>query len=576
MTLNKRLFLYFFGTFFLLTVAITFFQYQREKEFRTEQLDQLLTTYNNTIYKYVNEKDSSGMVLNNIIRFFPDSTLRVTIIDLNGVVKFDNSVSPGQELENHLDRPEIMEANEKTIGKSIRHSSTTNSNYYYYAHKHHNLYVRTALPYNLSMSNTLKANTMFLYFMAAVLFVAFVVLFFITRSFTGSIDRLRLFTKKVENGEGVDENISFPKDELGELSRNIVQLYRNMAKAKNDVNLEREKLSKHILISQEGLGFFSADKNEILTNRYFIQYASVLAETQFNSSEKIFELKEFVEINDFIAESLQHENLTRKRIVIEKNGRVFSIRCIVFQDNTFEISINDISTQEHENELKRQLTQNISHELKTPVSSIMGYMESILETPNIAPDRQRFFIERSFIQAQRLSSLLQDISMLNKIDESKQLFDREECDLAKTIEDVLNDVQLQIEERQFSITTQFNKPLLLNGNRSLLYSIFRNLMDNALSYAGEKINVEINCYREDDYFYYFSFSDNGIGIPEEHMSRIFDRFYRIDKGRTRKLGGTGLGLAIVKNAVVFHGGNISAKISPHGGLSFVFSLQKNK
>lgn len=574
MTLNKRLFLYFFGTFFLLTVAITFFQYQREKDFRTEQLDQLLTTYNNTIYKYVNEKDSSGSVLNNIIRFFPDSTLRVTIVDLNGVVKFDNSILAGQVVENHLDRPEIVEASKKTIGKAIRHSSTTNTNYYYLAHKHHKFYVRTALPYNLSMSNTLRANTMFLYFMATVLLVAFVVLFLITRSFTGSIDRLRLFTDKVEKGEGVDENISFPKDELGELSRNIVQLYRNMAKAKNDVNLEREKLSKHILISQEGLGFFSADKKEILTNRYFIQYASVLAESQFNSSDKIFELNEFSEINDFIAESLQHENLTRKRIVIEKNGRVFSIRCIVFQDNTFEISINDISTQEHENELKRQLTQNISHELKTPVSSIMGYMESILETPNIAPDRQRFFIERSFIQAQRLSSLLQDISMLNKIDESKQLFDREECDLAKTIEDVLNDVQLQIEEREFSIVTHFKEPLLLQGNRSLLYSIFRNLMDNALSYAGQKITIEINCYREDDYFYYFSFSDNGIGIPEEHMSRIFDRFYRIDKGRTRKLGGTGLGLAIVKNAVLFHGGNISAKLSSKGGLSFVFSLQK--
>lgn len=576
MTLNKRLFLYFFGTFFLLTVAITFFQYQREKDFRTEQLDQLLTTYNNTIYKYVNEKDSSGSVLNNIIRFFPDSTLRVTIIDLKGEVKFDNTVHHGQEFENHLDRPEIIEANAKTIGKAIRHSSTTNTNYYYLAHKHHNFFVRTALPYNLSMSNTLKANTLFLYFMATVLLVAFIVLFLITRSFTRSIDRLRMFTKKVENGDGVEENISFPDDELGELSRNIVQLYRNMAQAKNDVNLEREKLSKHILISQEGLGFFSADKKEILTNRYFIQYASLLAETQFNSSDKIFELGDFAEINEFIAESFQHENLTRKRIIIEKNGRVFSIRCIVYQDNTFEISINDISTQEHENELKRQLTQNISHELKTPVSSIMGYMESILETPNIAPERQRFFIERSFIQAQRLSALLQDISMLNKIDESKQLFEREKCDVSKTIEDVINDVQLQIEEREFSIHTHFQRPLMMNGNRSLLYSIFRNLMDNALSYAGQKITIDINCYREDEYFYYFSFSDNGIGIPEEHMSRIFDRFYRIDKGRTRKLGGTGLGLAIVKNAVLFHGGNISAKISPNGGLSFVFSLKKNK
>ncbi len=574
MTLNKRLFLYFFGTFFLLTAAITFFQYQREKNFRIEQLDQLLSTYNNTIYKYLQESENSILSLEKIIEFFPDSTLRVTLIDLNGNVIYENSVKAGTVIENHAHRPEIVEAAQNKIGKAIRLSTTTDINYYYLAHKHEKFYVRTALPYNLNLSNMLKANTMFLYFIVFVLLIAVVVLFFITKSFTNSIDRLRTFTDRVEKGDKIDTSIRFPKDELGDLSRNIVQLYRKMEEAKDEVNHEREKLSKHILISQEGLGFFSADKKEMLTNRYFIQYASVLADSQFNSSEKIFELPEFSEINEFITESLQHENLTRKRIVVEKNGRVFNIRCIVFQDNTFEISINDITSQERENELKRQLTQNISHELKTPVSSIMGYMESILENPDIAPERQRFYIERSFIQAQRLSALLQDISILNKIDESKQLFDREDCDVAQTIKDVLNDMQLEIEEKKCTIIANFNKPLLLNGNRSLLYSIFRNLTDNALSYAGDNLSIEINCYREDDYFYYFSFSDNGIGIPEEHLIKIFERFYRLDKGRSRKLGGTGLGLSIVKNAVQFHGGNISAKNSHTGGLSFIFSLRK--
>jgi signal transduction histidine kinase len=420
----------------------------------------------------------------------------------------------------------------------------------------------------------LKANTLFIYFMVFVLLVALIALYFITKNFTHSIDRLRFFTSKVKKGEPIETNISFPKDELGDLSQNIVMLYQQMENAKNEVNHEREKLSKHILISQEGLGFFTAEKKEILSNRYFVQYASLIADSQFDSSEKIFNVAEFKEINEFIAENIRNEYLTRKRIKIEKNGKVFNIRCIVFQDNTFEISINDITLQEDENELKRQLTQNISHELKTPVSSIMGYMETILENPEIDTERQKFYIERSLIQAQRLSALLHDITTLNKIDESKLLFDKIDCDLAEIIDDVIHDVQLEIEQKGCTVIKNYTNPLMLKGNKSLLYSIFRNFIDNALTYAGENITLDINCYREDEYFYYFSFSDNGVGIPEEHLSKIFERFYRLDKGRSRKLGGTGLGLSIVKNAIVFHKGNVLAKNLSTGGLSFIFTLRK--
>lgn len=574
MSLKRRLFLYFFSTFFILTIPISFFQYQREKEFRTEQLDQLLSTYNFTIDKFINNEKWTNESLSNLIEIFPDTALRVTIVDSVGNVIFDTSVKEAYMLENHLNRPEIQMANMKNIGKAIRHSSTTGEDYYYIAHRFDKYYIRTALPYNLNLSSMLKANTFFLYFTLLVLIFAFIALFFISKTFTDSIDRLRKFTQKAEKGEIIETDIDFPSDELGEISTNIVHLYKQMQRTKDEVNKEREKLIKHLLISQEGLGIFSSDKKEILANSHFIQYSNVLADKQSDKSDEIFNLPEFDEINSFIDESLQNDQLTRKRLVIEKNGRVFMVRCIVFQDNTFEISINDITTQEHENELKRHLTQNISHELKTPVSSILGYMESIINNPNLDPERQQFFIERSFQQAQRLSALLQDISTLNKIDEAKRLFEKEPCNLSEVISDVLNDVHLQIEEKKSIVQNNFQPNLPIQGNRSLLYSIFRNLLDNALAYAGESLTIEINCYREDEQFYYFSFSDNGVGVSEEHLSKIFERFYRIDKGRSRKVGGTGLGLAIVKNAVLFHKGNISAKAAPTGGLNFIFSLRK--
>lgn len=574
MTLNRKLFLYLFSAFFSLIAVITFFQYQREKEFRTEQLDQLLSTYNYTINNYIDKKAWTPNELREFITVFPDTLLRVTLIDKEGKVLFDNSVADGTKLENHINRPEIVMANSQITGKAIRHSTSIGKDFYYLAHRFGSYYVRTALPFNLNVVEMLKANTFFLYFMAFILLLAIFALFFISKNFTDSIARLRVFTQKAESGEMLETDIYFPNDELGEISRNIVHLYKQMQETKDDVNNEREKLIKHLQISQEGLGIFSPEKKELLVNSHFIQYTNILSDQQSENSDKIFNLAEFEEINQFINESFKNDQLTRKKMVIEKNGRVFMVRCIVFQDNTFEISINDITVQERDNELKRHLTQNISHELKTPVSSIMGYMESILENPDLDPARQKFFVERSFMQAKRLTALLQDISTLNKIDEGKRLFQKEPCDLAQVINDVLFDVHLQIEQKKCVILRNYNAVLPLQGNRSLLYSIFRNLTDNALTYGGEQIVIDISCYREDEQFYYFSFSDNGVGIAEEHLGKVFERFYRVDKGRSRKIGGTGLGLAIVKNAVLLHKGTISAKSVSTGGLSFIFSLRK--
>ena len=574
MTLNRRIFLYFFSIFFLMLAIICFFQYQREKEFRTEQLDQQLSTYNFTVHRFMVEQKPDWDKLEEYVHLFPDSLLRVTVVDTTGLVIFDSFVKKDTVLENHLQRPEIQMANSLPNGKAIRHSVSTGKDYYYLAHRFPNGYVRSALPYNVSLINMLKANTFFLYFMAFVLVLAVLALYFISRNFTKSIDRLRIFTQKAEKEEIPDTDIEFPSDELGEISKNIVKLYKLQLQTKDQVNREREKLIKHLQISQEGLAIFSFEKKEILANTHFIQYTNILSDQQCVSSDQIFTLPEFADITEFIDQSLLNNVLKRKRLIVKKNGRVFAVQCIVFQDNTFEISINDISVQEHENELKRHLTQNISHELKTPVSSILGYMESILENPDLDSKRQRFFVERSFQQAQRLRDLLQDISTLNKLDEGTRLFEKESCNISDVISDVLNDVHLQIVQKDCVVLQNFKPDIQIQGNRSLIYSIFRNLMDNALAYAGEKLTIEINCYREDEQFYYFSFSDNGVGVSEEHLNRLFERFYRVDKGRSRKMGGTGLGLAIVKNAVIFHHGTISAKKVPDGGLSFIFSLRK--
>ena len=227
---------------------------------------------------------------------------------------------------------------------------------------------------------------------------------------------------------------------------------------------------------------------------------------------------------------------------------------------------------EKENRLRRELTHNISHELKTPVASILGYTDTILESPDISEDMKRLFIERTNVQAKRLSALLQDISALNRMDYAKDMIAVERVDVAALFADILQETTLAVQRREMSVKNYLPQNIIVRGNRSLLYSIFRNLIDNAVNYAGQGTTIEVSA-TEQQGLWLFTFSDNGIGIPAEHLPRIFERFYRIDKGRSRDMGGTGLGLAIVKNAVMLHGGTINVSTPATGGLTFEFTLK---
>ena len=230
---------------------------------------------------------------------------------------------------------------------------------------------------------------------------------------------------------------------------------------------------------------------------------------------------------------------------------------------------------EKENQLRRELTQNISHELKTPVASILGYTETILDDPQMNSETQRQFIQRTHAQAQRLTALLQDISTLNRMDYAAHQLTMERTDVSEIVSDIVEETAIAIEKRHMTLNNCLPEDIIIQGNPSLIYSIFRNLIDNAINYAGEGTTIDIQAEPTSDGCWRFRLSDNGVGIAPEHLSRIFERFYRIDKGRSRSLGGTGLGLAIVKNAVLLHGGSITVRPADKGGLAFEFTLRKS-
>lgn len=224
-------------------------------------------------------------------------------------------------------------------------------------------------------------------------------------------------------------------------------------------------------------------------------------------------------------------------------------------------------------QLKQEMTSNIAHELKTPVSSIRGYLEILLSDKPVDDERRHYFLDRCFRQTLRLSDLIQDVSIINKLEESADLFPRTEVDACEVAKEAISD--LGDKAAAAGITISNNLPTMpLQGNHELLYCIFRNLVENSIAYAGSGINIVLETYREEPDHYFIHYYDTGKGVADEYLSRLFDRFVRIDEGRSRQNGGTGLGLSIVKHSVLFHGGEIYAKNRAEGGLEYFFSLKK--
>lgn len=573
---SQRLFWSIFFMFLGIVFCFLLFQYQREKEFAQEKLSTLLDNYNYLLYKKCQKETDLQSTVRGFIEDIPQRDLRVTIIAPNGEVLFDNAETEG--LSNHNDRSEVQKARLNGKGFAIRTSQTTGIRYFYSATNIDSYIYRSALRFDPYVRSSLSINKDFIYFFLLMSLLFFFVLSKFTYSIGQTIAKLRDFANNVKNGHIPLIDYVFPNDELGDISQNIVKLYHLQQKAKNEVAMERDKIVKHFQYSKEGFAMFSLEGKEILSNTLFIQYINVISDSHVNQADEAIYIEELNPIHQFLNDNIRNlkrdRKVLRKSVTIDKGGKIFLVECILFVDNSYELSINDISRQEEESRLKRQLTQNISHELKTPVSSIQGYLETILSNPEIAPDKLRFFLERCYSQSTRLTLLLRDISVLNRLEEASNMFDLTEVNLNQLISGILAECSREIEEKKAKTEVKLPAKTVMEGNQSLLYSIFRNLLDNALAYAGENIKITINCYKEDSKYYYFSFSDNGVGIPAEHINRIFERFYRVDKGRSRKIGGTGLGLSIVKNSVHFHKGQISAKSSPGKGVTFFFTLKK--
>ncbi|NDW11333.1 two-component sensor histidine kinase [Bacteroides sp. 214] len=580
---GRRLF-FSVALFFLLFCAyFVTSQYYREIVYQEELISARLQDFNNGVRLEMRSPDFN---MENLPRYVSEASfdyLRVTIMDFQGNVIYDCLQDDSTVFENQARHKEVQDAikgrNGYTVKRQSKHSEYA---YFYSATSYKDIIIRSALAYTPQLKESLDIDETQIWVTLIIIIILITVFYQYTRRLGESVTALQTFVSRIERNEPLDDIVESDlpaNDELSEIARQVIEMYKRLLEVKNTLFVERDKLIKHLQSLHEGLGAFTKEKKEVIANNLFMQYINLISDANLENSEGIFSVVEFQTVTDFI-DSSQKKPIGKdgKQINynIHKNGRIFTVFCTIFQNRSFEVSINDVTREEEQIELKRQITQNIAHELKTPVSSIQAYLETIVSTEDMPKEKMQQFLQKCYEQSNRLSRLLRDISMLNRMSDAADMFEKEPINIAELVGKIFEESALELEKKQITAINQLNNEVEIMGNQALMYSIFRNLTDNAIAYGGQEISIIVTCFREDETHYYISFADTGMGVGTGHMQRLFERFYRIDKGRSRKMGGTGLGLAIVKNAILIHGGQISVKKYKNGGLEFIFTLAKEK
>lgn len=565
---RKKLFVYFSVLFTVFTISIFLFERYRENKIKTQAFEEKMEAYADMVHNIIKDTNLElNIVEQKFINILP-LDLRLTIISLEGEVLYDNFYNLEEGIENHIKRTEIVKAIKDGKSSEIRYSSSLENNYLYFVKKYSNCFIRTAMVYDFQLEKSLNADPISFYFILTFFAVFLLFIHFATKKMALSVKKLRDFAI---NDKKYKENLySFPKDELGEIGEKIIENYDLLNKSRTVINMQKDKLLQHIQLLEEGICFFDKEGKVEFYNGLFIQYLNVLSKEASSDVRILYTDSEFNALQKFLRE----KNSNYFEIKIEKHAKIFLIKAHIFKDKSAEVIISDITKIEKNKKLKKEMTSNISHELRTPLTSIRAYLETLLDE-DIEIKQKNYFIKRAHEQAISLTEMIQDVTLLAKIEEGAYLQNIEIINLDALFKKIKNNVLEALEAKAICFDWALNGVTNIYGNYHLLYALFRNLLENALLYAGENINVQINLYKEDNNYLYFSFYDTGKGIREEkHLIKIFERFYRINKGRSRESGGTGLGLSIVKNAVLFHNGQIMVKNRKNGGLEFIFSLKK--
>ncbi|MCI7692354.1 MAG: ATP-binding protein [Oscillospiraceae bacterium] len=557
--MTKRIFLStFFVSFASVIIAIIIVlgaNYAKNLDNFTKQLEE------ETGLLSVSLADENADDIENNLAKLSGFSSRITYIAADGTVLFDNKANPA-EMENHANRDEIIAAKQSGKGTATRESHTLSERTIYCARVLENgdiIRVSGTQDTVLGMIFDLWWGVLLALILALILSLLLADL--TANKIVKPINKIDL------KNPDIDENYSEIAPLLHEIKNRNIEIESRM----NELSRARAEFS--LITENMSEGFIITDKNADVLS--YNNSALKILGAEFNeNSRNIFTLNRSESFIEAIENALKGE---RNEVNLTLSDRVYQvIASPVFshgEPSGAIIIILDITEKESREELRREFTSNVSHELKTPLTTIYG-ISDMLAGGIVKPEDIKEFSGKIKSEASRLITLIEDIINLSRLDENSYKEERETVDLHELAETCADRLSKAAENAGVSLSVTGEKAEII-GIYPVLDEIFYNLLDNAIKYNKEGGTAEINISQTDD-FVKATFTDTGIGIPPESVDRVFERFYRVDKSRSRKIGGTGLGLSIVKHGVTLHGGTIGLKSTENSGTEITVLLPKHK
>ncbi len=489
--------------------------------------------------------------------------IRITVIAKDGTVLGDSIKDPNS-MENHINRPEIKAAMKRGEGSSLRYSTTLDRYLIYNAiriSEGNNIigFLRTSVFLNDINTEIGKVKRDITEDLVIILLFSCLVSLVISKTLTIPIEDMIDKVERIAKGNFNVRITRLRRGELGKLGRNINDMAERLEFLFNELQKEKQILKDIIDASPVCLCVIGLDGKIIMANKALKE----LIKEQEIEGKAYWRFFKEPKLNLFIQDFEKEPRDMQQEVTIEDKTFLCNIKFIKDQESAV-ISLYDISFLKDTERIKKDLVANMSHELKTPITAINGYVKTLLEIEN--DNEKRRFLQIIDRNVERILNVVNNLLLLSELEIMKKL-NKEDVDLEEMIKDIFSMFYPKLKEKGISFLVQIDKSArLIKADRFRLEQALINIIDNAVKYTEKgRITVRAFCKKEE---VEIEISDTGPGIPEEHISRIFERFYVVDRSRSRKIGGTGLGLSIAKHIIELHKGRIIVDSIPQKGTTF--------